>query len=278
MELYNKTSFQVAERVTRNYSTSFYTASLLFEPEIRRAIFSIYGFVRVADEIVDSFHDFDKAALLNKFEKDYYDALSDGISTNPVLQSFMVTVKQYNIDDSHIQAFLQSMRTDLGKHDYGSLTEINHYIYGSAEVVGLMCLKVFCKGDQLLYKELEGSAARLGAAFQKVNFLRDLKDDIEQLDRRYFPHIGKNNFNESTKEEIINDIEIDFNEAIKGLRKLPSSSKLAVSVAYLYYRALLLKIKRTPSSGILTQRIRIPNTQKTAIILKALAYNTLKLI
>jgi 15-cis-phytoene synthase len=278
MELYDQTSFNIAERVTKNYSTSFYTASLLFRKEIRCAIFSIYGFVRIADEIVDTFHGFDKKTLLDKLERDYYEAHQSGISTNPILHAFQLTVKKYQIDDQHIQAFLNSMKMDLDKRNYATAAEIGHYIYGSAEVVGLMCLKVFCNGNQDQYNKLEQPAAKLGAAFQKVNFLRDLKQDIEELDRRYFPSIDKGSFNDATKQDIIKDIENDFSEALSGLRQLPSSSKLAVSVAYLYYRALLMKIKQTPSQRIVNQRIRIHNTEKTAIVFKALAYNALRLI
>jgi len=207
MNLYNKTSFQISRLVTQSYSTSFSIATSLFEKEMRDAIYSIYGFVRFADEIVDTFQEYDKKYLLEKFENDYYDAVKKGISLNPVLQSFQETVKKYSIPDENIQAFLTSMKFDLVKNHYNDKTEIDKYIYGSADAVGLMCLKVFCNGDDKLYKELEKPAMKLGSAFQKVNFLRDLRNDTRVLGRTYFPEIQDERFDEENKLIVIKDIE-----------------------------------------------------------------------
>lgn len=278
MNLYDKTCFQLSEQVTRNYSTSFYSASRLFGPEIRTAIFSIYGFVRYADEIVDTFHEFDKALLLNAFENDYYQAYNNGISLNPILQSFQLTVKKYNIPDEYIRTFLKSMRMDLEKKRYENHDEIREYIHGSADVVGLMCLKVFCIGNDMLFRELEEPAARLGSAFQKVNFLRDLKDDSENLDRSYFPGTDRHSFGEVEKQRIVEDIEYDFGMALQGIRKLPDNSKFAVTVAYFYYMSLLSKIKSTPATQIISRRIRVSNISKLNLMLKSLVITKLNLI
>ena len=278
MERYNKTSFQVSKLVTKSYSTSFSIATRLFEKEMRESIYSIYGFVRFADEIVDTFHEYDKKYLLDKFESDYYDAVKHGISLNPILQSFQQVVKKHSIPDEHVQAFLTSMKYDLVKKQYKDKTETDKYIYGSADVVGLMCLKVFCSGDDKLYEQLEESAMKLGSAFQKVNFLRDLKYDIEILDRTYFPDIQQNRLEEKNKLIVINDIENDFNTAFVGIKKLPKRSKLAVLIAYYYYKSLLKKIKHIPSNGILESRIRIPNGIKMLLLLKAMFIYKFRLI
>lgn len=266
--LYNKTSFNTSQIVTKNYSTSFYLATGLLDKKMRDAIYAIYGFVRFADEIVDTFHEYDKQYLLNKFESDYYEAFKHNISLNPVLHSFQHIVKKYNIEDNHIQAFLKSMRADLNKTAY-TKDEIDDYIYGSADVVGLMCLKVFCEGDEAEYKKLVKPAMKLGSAFQKVNFLRDLKNDLESLNRTYFPGIEKNTFDENSKKIVIKEIEEDFNQAYKGIKQLPKRSKLAVLIAYYYYNKLLLKIKRTPAQKVIESRIRISNFRKLMLILKA---------
>jgi len=268
MQLYNNTSSDISRLVTRNYSTSFYTASSLLAKDIREAIFSIYGFVRFSDEIVDTFHEYNKKNLIEKFEKDYYDAVKDGISLNPILNSFQETVQKYGIPDEYVQAFLASMKNDLEKKDYESRSEMNEYIYGSADVVGLMCLKVFCNGDDRLFNELEKPAMRLGSAFQKVNFLRDLKNDIERLDRSYFPDVEDNQFTEEAKGKIVKDIEDDFRQALDGIKRLPSSSRLAVAVAFHYYRTLLKKIRSTSASGIKSRRIRISNFRKILLLVK----------
>ncbi len=269
MEQYDITAYRIAMLVTRDYSTSFSTASSLFDRETREAISSIYGFVRLADEIVDTFHSHDKELLLDRFEADYYHALEQGVSLNPVLHAFQKTVGRYGISDRHVRAFLKSMRADLSKKAYDTPGEIHGYIYGSADVVGLMCLRVFCRGDETLYRDLEAPAMKLGSAFQKVNFLRDLKNDMEVLDRTYFPGMDKHSFDEGQKKRIVSDIEADFAEARRGIARLPRNSRMAVLLAYYYYRKLLKKIRRTPASRILRTRIRVPDPVKVLLLLKA---------
>ncbi len=278
MQKYKSTTYEISELVTKEYSTSFYTASNLFDKEIKNHIFNIYGFVRFADEIVDTFHDYDKEKLLLKFEDDYYHAFESGISLNPILHSFQDTVKKYNISNEHVQAFLNSMKTDLNKTTFDNQQEINEYIYGSADVVGFMCLKVFCNGDETLYNETKPSAIKLGSAFQKVNFLRDLKNDIESLGRQYFPELVGKEFDENIKSKIIADIENDFNIALQGLKKLPNNSRLAVYTAYLYYTELLRKIKKTKAQKIMNQRIRVTNFKKLLLLIKAFMKYKLNLI
>jgi len=277
IELYSDISFKSSRLITRLYSTSFSRAVSFLDPEIRDAIYGIYGFVRLADEIVDTFHDFDKQCLLEKFEKDFEDAREKGISLNPVLNSFIITVNKYNIDDELIRAFLKSMKTDLFKSIHNSKQETDEYIYGSAEVVGLMCLKVFVNGNDELYRELLVPAKKLGAAFQKVNFLRDLKNDTEMLNRKYFHNLADNRFDESMKMTIIRDIEADFNASLEGMRKLPENPRLGVLIAYTYYKKLLGKIKKTPAETLLTTRIRVPDLTKGILLVKAYFYNKLKL-
>jgi len=269
VELYENVSFYLSRDVTKKYSTSFYSASLLFSSEIRLAIWGIYGFVRLADEIVDTFKDFDQKKLLDNFEKDYYTAMEQGISLNPILNAFQKTVKRYEIPDEYIQSFLTSMRNDLVKKDYNDAQETASYIYGSADVVGLMCLKVFCSNDEKLFLELKQPAMKLGSAFQKVNFLRDLQIDLEVLGRTYFPQIVGKRLEETAKQEIITDIRADFQEARLGLLKLPNGARLGVSVAYDYYLTLLRKIERTPANEMLKKRIRVPNRIKLLILVKA---------
>ncbi len=268
-------SYSISELMTRKYSTSFSLATSLLEKDKKRAIYAIYGFVRLADEIVDSFHGFDKAFLLNRLNDDLQYALDNGISTNVILVSFADTVKKYNIETAHIQAFMNSMAFDLTKTTYVDAKALEEYIYGSADVVGLMCLKVFCNGKTEHYNTLEKPARKLGSAFQKVNFLRDLKNDINELGRSYFPEVTESEFNNSNKKIIEKSIEDDFNEAWKGIKKLPGRSKLAVALAYFYYRALLDKIKKNPAEQVLKERIRISNFRKYLIILKVfLMYKT----
>lgn len=269
VELYNQVSFRLSREVTKAYSTSFYSASRLFSPEIRSDIWGIYGFVRLADEIVDTFEDYDQEKLLNDFEADFYAALEQGISLNPILNAFQSTVRKFDIPTIYVRAFLNSMRTDLFKKDYDSQQEASDYIYGSADVVGLMCLKVFCKKDQSLFKILEEPAMKLGSAFQKVNFLRDLKNDQELLGRRYFPLMVDKKMDEDAKKEIIADIKRDFRAAKLGLRMLPGEARLAVSVAYDYYLNLLKRIERTSADQLLSKRIRVPNAIKGLIFTKA---------
>jgi len=268
-DLYNDTAYRTSALVTRTYSTSFSAAVRLLDREAQKAIYSIYGFVRFADEIVDTFHSHDKKELLEKFEKDYYDASDKGISLNPILHAFQLTVKNYSITDDLIQAFMGSMKTDLYKRNHESHSETASYIYGSAEVIGLMCLKVFVKGDEILYGELREPARKLGSAFQKVNFLRDIRDDTILLNRNYFHHSLANGFNDEVKQLIVRDVEVEFEESLQGLRKLPPASRTGVLTAYLYYRKLLGKIKTTPAEDLLKKRVRVPDYIKLFLLLKA---------
>ncbi|PID93442.1 MAG: phytoene synthase [Bacteroidetes bacterium] len=261
-------SYSISEFITRKYSTSFSLATSLLEKPQREAIYAVYGFVRLADEIVDSFHNFDQPFLLNKLDEELAYALEKGISTNPILTAFADTVVKYQIEKPHIQAFMDSMRFDLSKKKYTTTKELNRYIYGSADVVGLICLKIFCNGDTALYQQLEAPAQKLGSAFQKVNFLRDLKSDMEELGRRYFPEISEEALNETHKKRIEASIEADFKEAWEGIKQLPNRSKLAVALAYKYYNGLLKKIKKTPAKKLLAQRIRLSNFRKYLIILR----------
>jgi phytoene/squalene synthetase len=264
--MYRALSFGVSREVTRLYSTSFYSATQLFSPPVREAIHGIYGFVRLADEIVDSFHGHDQRALLDRFEADYNFAREQGVSTNPVIHAFLTTVNRYRIDDAYIRAFLSSMRADLDKKIYTTRLEADQYIYGSADVVGLMCLRFFCDGDDRLFGELVAPAMRLGSAFQKVNFLRDLRQDVLELGRVYFPGFTMEQFDEATKQELVRDIEADFAEALNGIRRLPDSSRLAVYTAYQYYMRLLGKIRETPAAELVTRRIRVPNAEKFRLL------------
>jgi phytoene/squalene synthetase len=268
-ELYTDVSFKISKLVTSSYSTSFSIAVKFLQSDLRKAIYSIYGFVRFADEIVDTFHNHDKKFLLQKFEKDYYEAMDQGISLNPILNSFQETVKKYNINDGLIRAFLNSMKIDLSKNDHTTEDELNEYIFGSAEAVGLMCLKVFTCGDDTVYSELYLPAKKLGAAFQKVNFLRDMKSDTESLNRRYFHETIGKSFNENTKNKIIDDIEKDFAASLPGIKKLPENARLGVIIAYYYYKRLLKKIKKTPAEKLLTTRVRVPDYIKILLLIKA---------
>ncbi len=277
-EKFNQVCFKISELVTRKYSTSFYTASLLYNKKVRKHIFSIYGFVRFADEIVDSFHSYDKEKLLSDFERDCIEAIQIGISLNPILHSFQETMRKFNIPYDYVDAFLNSMRLDLNKTTYSSKAEIKDYIYGSAEVVGLMCLKVFCEKNEKLFNELKDYAIKLGSAFQKVNFLRDIKNDTKNLGRIYFPELVNKKFDEETKRIIIEDIENDFAEALKGIKRLPYNSKLAVYIAYLYYMDLLKKIQKSPAEEILSRRIRVNDFKKLILILRAIIDYKLKRI
>jgi phytoene/squalene synthetase len=275
---YDQVSFKISKLVTKTYSTSFSIAVSFLDKRVREAIYSIYGFVRSADEIVDSFESYDKEALLEEFESAYYEALKNRISLNPILHSFQITVRRYQIPDELIQAFLKSMKADLHKTRYVSKSEIDEYIYGSADVVGLMCLKVFTDGDDLRYESLKVPAMKLGSAFQKVNFLRDLRSDTEFLNRQYFPEMGNGMFNDQVKNEIIKDIENDFVSARKGISELPKEVKLAVLIAFYYYRRLVKKIKFTSAARLMEARIRIPGTPKMALLIKAYIVFQLKMI
>jgi phytoene/squalene synthetase len=274
MDLFSEVAFKTSKIVTKTYSTSFSLAVSMLGKEMQNAINSIYGFVRFADEIVDTFHQNNKKHLLEKFEDDLKDALNEGLSLNPILHSFALTIKKYDIDKDLIDAFLSSMKADLNKQNYNTQNELNEYIYGSADVVGLMCLKVFVNGDQNQFNNLKVPAIKLGSAFQKVNFLRDLKADTEGLNRTYFHQLNSGHFNESAKHEIIANIELDFKEAKKGIEKLPGKSKLAVYIAFSYYNNLLKKLKKTPAEKIVSARIRISDSKKVLILIKAyLKYN-----
>ena len=277
-ELYDQTSFKCSKVITKSYSTSFSLAVNLLAPSIREAIHSIYGFVRLADEIVDSFHEFDKKNLLDQFEQDYYNAHASGISLNPIINCFQRTVKQYHIEEELVAAFLKSMRWDLQKQDYTTVEDYEAYIFGSADVVGLMCLKVFVDGDQEKYNALKESAMKLGSAFQKVNFLRDLKADVELLNRSYFPGVNLNALDKNSKQRIVAEIEEDFSEAYKGIKKLPLEARLGVYTAYIYYKQLLHKLKRTPSEKIMDTRIRISNPLKLSLLAKSFLIYKLNLM
>ena len=266
---YDKVTENCSKIVTQSYSTSFSLATKMLDSSIRNHIYNIYGFVRFADEIVDTFHDFPKEELLNRFEKDLNFSLEKKISLNPILNSFQLTVNKYNIDRKLISAFLKSMRWDLNKNIYKTDKEYKEYIYGSADVVGLMCLKVFVKGDDDLYFKLKPAAMSLGSAFQKVNFLRDLKKDYQELDRTYFPNVDFNHFDEETKTNIIKEIENDFNLALKGIFDLPIESRFGVYTAYKYYNKLLIKLKNIPSKKIQNARIRVPNYQKMGVFARS---------
>ena len=265
-DFYDIVSYDCSKLVTQRYSTSFSLGTRLLSNSIRVHIYNIYGFVRFADEIVDSFHEFNKVDLLNRFEEDLMHAISNKISLNPILNSFQFTVNEKKIDIELIKSFLKSMRMDLTKNNYKTKKEYNEYIYGSADVVGLMCLKVFVDGDNSKYEKLKPYAMSLGSAFQKVNFLRDLNADFKNLDRTYFPNLNLSNFDEESKINIINEIEKNFNHALKGIFMLPESSRLGVYTAYKYYRKLLIKLKKTPSVKIQSARIRVPNYQKMGVL------------
>ena len=277
-QLFDDVSFKCSKLVTKSYSTSFSLAVNMLSPNIRDAIYSIYGFVRFADEIVDSFHDFDKERLINEFEVEYYKAMDYGISLNPILNSFQKTVKQYNISDDLVQSFLKSMKLDLVKSDYHTKEEYDAYIYGSADVVGLMCLKVFVGGNVQKYEQLKEEAMRLGSAFQKVNFLRDLKDDNLVLNRDYFPGVNLNSFDENSKKMIIDEIEEDFRIAYQGIVKLPMEAKFGVYTAFVYYKKLLKKLENTPYHKIGTARIRVSNYTKFGLLAKSFVSYKLKLV
>jgi len=277
-ELFDIVSKDCSKRVTNTYSTSFSLATKMLAPTIRQDIYNIYGFVRFADEIVDSFHEYDKEVLFDRFDVSLSQALDDGISLNPILNSFQHTVKKYGIDKELIDSFMRSMRLDLSKNVYTTEEEYKDYIYGSADVVGLMCLKVFVKGDHEKYAELKDAAMHLGSAFQKVNFLRDLKADFEGLSRTYFPNTNLEALDEVSKEKIIQDIEADFKKGYEGILMLPTEAKFGVFMAYRYYRRLLKKLQRTPAMEIKNSRIRVPNYEKIALLSRSYVKYQLNLV
>lgn len=267
IDLFNVTSFKCSRIVTQHYSTSFTLGIKTLDKKFHFPIYAIYGFVRYADEIVDTFHDYDKEALLKRFKEDTYHALRTQISLNPILQSFQMVVNQYKIDHNLIEAFLKSMEMDLHNETHCPDT-YQEYIYGSAEVVGLMCLQVFCEGNMVKYKELEPAARKLGAAFQKVNFLRDMKSDYLDRGRVYFPGIAFDKFTPETKVDIESDIKQDFDDAFEGIKRLPKGAKLGVYLSYIYYLNLFKKIKTSSANTVLNERIRISDYQKFLILLQ----------
>ncbi|CAN5798960.1 phytoene/squalene synthase family protein [soil metagenome] len=268
INLFHTVCGQCSRATTRQYSTSFSNAITLLHKDIRQAVYNIYGLVRFADEIVDSFHNYDKRALLQEFRNETYLAIDRGISLNPILHSFQLTVNEYDIDRLLIDAFFHSMELDLDKNQYDT-EGYSEYIYGSAEVVGLMCLYVFCEGNKNTFDKLKKPARSLGAAFQKVNFLRDLKADFEGLERVYFPGCDFTNFTECDKRKIEKDIQSDFDAAYLGIVHLPLKARFGVYVAYKYYLSLFKKIKRLHASNVMERRVRIPNYSKAVIVAKA---------
>ncbi len=265
VELYNETALKCSKLITQHYSTSFSLGIKTLDRKFHFPIYAIYGFVRYADEIVDTFHDHDKKELLDRFTAETYQSIDEQISLNPVLHSFQLAVNQYNIDRELIAAFLYSMEMDLTEQDYDQQS-YEKYIYGSAEVVGLMCLRVFCEGDDAEYQRLKPMARRLGAAFQKVNFLRDIKSDFDDRGRIYFPGVDFKNFSEADKAAIEKDISADFEAALVGIKQLPKGAKMGVYLAYIYYIKLFNKIQNLPSSKILSERIRIPDFKKMILL------------
>jgi len=269
-KLYHKTTFKLSKVITRSYSTSFSLGISVFAPAYKDAIYAIYGYVRLADEIVDSFHNHNKRELLTEFRKETHKAIESGISTNPIINAFQVTVNKYNIDIEFVDAFLTSMESDLD-NNYYERTQFDNYIYGSAEVVGLMCLRVFCNNDNDLFKELLQPAKSLGSAFQKVNFLRDIKSDIEERGRIYLPGVNYavkiDNHNKKILEK---DVDAEFKNALSGIKKLPGGVRLGVYTAYLYYLILFKKIKKLDVNELLEKRVRVSNWTKIALLLKSL--------
>lgn len=275
--LYDHVCIRTSRQVTRAYSTSFSMGIRFLAKEFRDPIYAVYGFVRFADEIVDTFHNYDKKTLLKEFRNDTYRAIENGISLNPILHSFQEVVNRYGIDNELIDAFLFSMEMDIEKREY-TQEEYEKYILGSAEVVGLMCLKVFVEGDQAKYDELRWYAMRLGSAFQKINFLRDLRADYVGLGRTYFPGVDISNWDEETKRKVEEDIEIDFRNGYEGVLKLSRKARFGVYVAYIYYYSLFGKIKSLEPRTILDERVRIPNRRKYALFVKSYVRHSLNLI
>lgn len=277
MDLYTSTSFECSKIVTERYSTSFSQGIRAFDSKLRPPVYAIYGFVRYADEIVDTFHDYNKRKLINQFKSEIFEALETGISLNPILHAFQKVVHKYKIETCLINAFFASMEMDLEKKSYSS-DLYNTYVYGSAEVIGLMCLRVFCAGDDSLYSRLLPEARRLGSAFQKINFLRDIKADFEERGRVYFPGVDFARFSESDKKEIETDIQKDFEEGLKGIRELPRAAKRGVFVAYLYYYELFRKIRSRPVDLLGKERVRVSDRRKLYLMARALLQDKLNTI
>ena len=275
--VFDNISHEMSTLTTKRYSTSFSLGIRMLSQEIQKPIYAIYGFVRFADEIVDTFHDFDKAALLEDFRAQTYTAIAQGISLNPILNSFQWAVNYYKIPHDLIETFLESMKMDLNKQAYDE-EQYKKYILGSAEVVGLMCLKVFVAGDENEYQRLKPAAMKLGSAFQKINFLRDLNADYKALGRVYFPGIDMNEFNATVKHDIERDIEADFHAGYLGILELPKKARFGVYLAYVYYYKLFAKIKQTPAKIILEERVRIPNNKKVRLLLSSYVRHNLNLL
>jgi len=268
INLYNNTCFECSSLITRRYSTSFSLGIRAFHPRFRDPIYAIYGFVRFADEIVDTFHEYPKRALFNRFREDAWRAIEEKISLNPVMHSFQITVHQYGIEYSLIDAFLRSMEMDLEQNTYDAST-YNEYIYGSAEVVGLMCLRVFCENDTAQFDALKEPARRLGAAFQKINFLRDIKSDFDDRGRVYFPGVDFKRFTDAEKHAIELDIADDFGAALEGIRRLPEGARFGVYLAYKYYQQLFSKIKSAPAKRIAVERFRVSDKRKVYLLVSS---------
>jgi phytoene synthase len=277
MNLFNETCFECSKLITTKYSTSFSTGIKAFDKRFRYPVYAIYGFVRYADEIVDTFYEHDQRQLIDEFKEETFKAIDRGISTNPVLQSFQQVVNHYHIEKELINAFLTSMKMDLDKLAYDD-DGYKTYIYGSAEVVGLMCLRIFCENNSELYDQLIPKARSLGSAFQKINFLRDIKSDYEDRGRTYFPQVDFTNFTEADKQLIETDIKKDFDDALKGIKQLPKGSRLGVYVAYIYYLQLFKKISATSAHTIMQKRIRVTDTQKLGLYFKAMMHQKLNVI
>ncbi len=276
--LFDIVSYECSKIVTESYSTSFALATKMLAPSIRKDIYNIYGFVRFADEIVDTFHDYNKEDLFKRFEDDLNYTLEHRISLNPILNSFQHTYHKYNIPRHLVDSFMNSMKMDLTKKDYVTQAEFKEYIYGSADVVGLMCLRVFVNGNDKMYENLKESAMALGSAFQKVNFLRDLKADFELLNRSYFPNTNLLELDEHSKARIVQEIKDDFELGFQGIVKLPNEAKFGVYTAYKYYYKLLKKLQKTPSLQIKNTRIRVPNYQKFGLLAKSYVNYKLNLV
>lgn len=277
-ELFDDVCGLTSKMVTQKYSTSFSWASKLFKPEIRQHIYNIYGFVRFADEIVDTFHQFDKVKLMDMFEHEYRASVENGISLNPIINSFCKTQREKHIPQHLVDAFLHSMKMDLGEIKNFNDEKYNEYIYGSAEVVGLMCLQVFLNGDEQEYERLKPYAQSLGSAFQKINFLRDMSADFNELGRTYFPQVNFSHFTKSDKLVIENDIANDFRNALVGIKLLPISSRLAVYMAYKYYMSLFDKIKQCEAEVLITKRIRVSNFRKAFLFGEMFLFKNVNLV
>ena len=278
LALYQNSCVECSELITKKYSTSFSLGIRVFNKEFRNPIYSIYGFVRFADEIVDTFHEYNKHELLNDFRKETFKAIEQKISLNPILQAFQQVVNEYEIDHQLITDFLDSLEMDLHKTSYESEALYNKYIYGSAEVVGLMCLQVFTNRDTNLFNELAPYAKSLGAAFQKINFLRDMNSDLEERGRVYFPGIDLTKFDEYTKQEILKDIQKDFDNALIGIRMLPSGARRGVYLAYVYYLNLYKKIRKASIEKILAERIRVSDRRKVFLLMNTMVRNSMNLL